>query len=104
MHSMCRVMIVVDEDIDPSNAEEVLWAIATRSDPETSFEIQRDCPSTWLDPMMPPEKKLKGDLRGSRALIIACRPWEWINEFPAVSKASDELRRKTYEKWSALFK
>jgi len=104
MHSMCRVMVVVDEDIDPSNAEEVLWAIATRSDPETSFEIQRDCPSTWLDPMLAPEKKAKGDLKGSRALIVACRPWEWINEFPAVSKASDELRQQAYKKWGSLFK
>ena len=104
MHSMCRMMVVVEEDIDPSNAGEVLWAIATRSDPASTFEIQTDCPSTWLDPMMPPEKKNQGDLRSSRALIIACRPWEWINDFPAVSRASDELRNQTYAKWQQLFK
>ncbi len=103
MHSMCRVMVVVDDDIDPSNAEEVLWAIATRSDPGTTFEIQLDCPSTWLDPMMSPERKDRGDLKASRALIIACRPWEWMDKFPAVNKASDELRARYYNKWRALF-
>lgn len=103
MHSMCRMVVVVEEDIDPSSSDEVLWAIATRTEPETSFEIQRDCPSTWLDPMMPPEKKNRGDLKSSRALIIACRPWEWLDEFPAVSKASDELRQRTYNKWRSLF-
>jgi 4-hydroxy-3-polyprenylbenzoate decarboxylase len=103
MHSMCRVVVVVEDDIDPSNAEEVLWAIATRTDPETSFEIQRDCPSTWLDPMLSPEKKEKGELSASRALIIACRPWEWMKDFPAVSKAGDELRASTFNKWRSLF-
>jgi 4-hydroxy-3-polyprenylbenzoate decarboxylase len=103
MHSMCRLMVVVDEDIDPSNTEEVLWAIATRTDPETSFEIERGCRSGPLDPMISPERKKRGEQTSSRALIIACRPWEWLNEFPAVSKASEELRQKVYAKWRDLF-
>jgi 4-hydroxy-3-polyprenylbenzoate decarboxylase len=103
MHTICRVLVVVDEDIDPSNAEEVLWAIATRTDPENDFEIQRGCPSSPLDPMIPPERKKKRQFRSSRALIVACRPWDWMSEFPAVSRASEESRRKTYEKWRPLF-
>ncbi|MCW5576906.1 MAG: UbiD family decarboxylase, partial [Burkholderiales bacterium] len=31
---MSRYTVVVDEDIDPSNLQEVMWAVATRSDPE----------------------------------------------------------------------
>lgn len=104
MHSMCRLMIVVDEDIDPSNAEEVLWAIATRSDPITSFEIQTDCVSSLLDPTIPPARKKTRGLTSSRALIIACRPWEWKDQFPPVNRGSDALRTRTLEKWSALFK
>jgi 4-hydroxy-3-polyprenylbenzoate decarboxylase len=103
IHSMSRIVVVVDEDIDPSNAEEVLWAIATRTDPETSFEIQRNCPSSTLDPMITPEKKRRGELTSSRALIIACRPWEWMDEFPPVNKGSDELRGRIYNKWRSLF-
>ena len=103
MHSMCRIIVVVDDDIDPSNPEEVLWAMATRSNPATSFEIQPDCPSTWLDPILSPETKNRGNLTTSRALIDACRPWEWIKEFPPVNKASDEIRSRFYSKWRTLF-
>ncbi len=28
-----KVAIVVDDDIDPTNIEDVLWALCTRSDP-----------------------------------------------------------------------
>jgi 4-hydroxy-3-polyprenylbenzoate decarboxylase len=103
MHSMCRMMIVVDEDIDPSNAEEVLWAVATRSDPETTWEIQPECPSGTLDPIISPQKKKTRNLTSSRAVIVACRPWEWMDQFPAVNRASPELRQRTLAKWAALF-
>lgn len=103
IHSMSRVVVVVDEDIDPSNPEEVLWAIATRTDPEISFEVQRSCPSSTLDPMITPEKKRRGELTSSRILIIACRPWEWMDEFPPVNRGSDELRGRIYNKWKSLF-
>jgi len=103
MHNVCRILVVVDDDIDPSNAEEVFWAIATRTDPESSFEIQRDCPSSPLDTMIPTEKKLQGNLTSGRVLIIACRPWERKDEFPHVNKASDKLRSQIYNKWRFLF-
>ncbi len=104
MHSMCRLMIVVDDDIDPSDPEEILWAIATRSDPSTSFEMQSECPSSPLDPVIPPARKKTRGLTASRALIIACRPWEWKDQFPAVNRGSDELRQRVYDKWRAVFR
>ncbi len=103
IHSMGRLIIVVDEDIDPSNIEEVMWAVATRSDPATSFEIQPECPASTLDPRVPPEMKKRGHTFNSRALIIACRPWEWRDEYPPVNRNSDELRQRTYDKWRSLF-
>jgi len=30
LHHICRILVVVDDDINPSNPEEVLWAMATR--------------------------------------------------------------------------
>jgi len=103
LQSMCRLVIVVDDDIDISSTENVLWAIATRSDPEDSFEIQRGCPSGTLDPMISPERKRRGERKSSRALIVACRPWEWRDEFPAVNKGSDDLRSEVFDKWRELF-
>ena len=38
-----RFVVVVDDDIDPTNTSDVLWAIATRCDPEESVEIIRRC-------------------------------------------------------------
>ena len=36
-----RYVVVVDEDIDITDVNEVLWAMATRSDPATSVDILR---------------------------------------------------------------
>ncbi|HEX9879045.1 MAG TPA: UbiD family decarboxylase [Candidatus Binatia bacterium] len=103
LHHICRMVIVVDEDIDPSNPEQVLWAMATRSDPKISFEIQENCPASPLDPMISPEQKKRREFTNSRALIVACRPWEWREEFPPVNRASEELRKRIVSKWHSLF-
>ncbi len=98
-----RFVIVVDEDIDPSNDEDVLWAMATRCDPATSIEIIHGCWSARIDPTIPPEQKAKGNLVNSRALLLACRPYHWRKEFPRVNRASDELRAATIARWPDLF-
>lgn len=98
-----RFVIVVDDDIDPSNDDDVFWAMSTRCDPALDIEIIRDCWSTPLDPIMSPEKKEKGDFTNSRAIINACRPYHWRKEFPLVNRASNELRNKTLSKWKNLF-
>src|SRR5258706_11664930 len=36
---MSRYSVVVDDDIDPSNLQEVMWAVATRSDPAIDIDI-----------------------------------------------------------------
>ena len=36
-----RFVIVVDDDIDPFDLEDVMWALATRCDPETSLDVCR---------------------------------------------------------------
>jgi hypothetical protein len=53
--------------------------------------------------MIRPELKARGTLSSSRALIVACRPWEWLDQFPAVNRSSDALRSRTLEKWRTLF-
>ncbi len=98
-----RFVIVVDDDIDPSNQDDVFWAVSTRCDPATDIEIIRNCWSTPLDPCMPPEKKEKGNFTNSRAIIDACRPYHWRKEFPPVNRASDELRGKILSRWKNLF-
>ena len=38
-----RFTIVVDDDIDPTRIDDVVWALSTRCDPETDIDIQRRC-------------------------------------------------------------
>jgi len=90
-----RYVIVVDDDIDPSNTFDVLWGVATRTDPERSIDIVRRTWSGPLDPAIRPGQKGFN----SRCLIDATRPWEWRDEFPPVAESDPKLLDETFEKW-----
>jgi 4-hydroxy-3-polyprenylbenzoate decarboxylase len=99
-----RYVIVVDEDIDPSNLEEVIWAVLTRSDPATSIDFITNAWSTPLDPRIEPERKAKGDFTNSRAIIDACRPFYWRDQYPKVNQPSPEMKKLARERWGHLLK
>ncbi len=100
--TMGRFIVIVDDDIDPSNISEVLWALGTRCDPETSIDIIGGCQCNVSDPMLSPEKKESGDITTSRAIIYACKPYTWIERFPTPIKSSPEVLRKVKEKWGNI--
>ena len=97
-----KYVVVVDDDIDVSNLEELMWATITRSDPATSIDIIHNCWSTPLDPRIPPEEKAKGNLTNSRAIIDACRPFHWKDEFPAVNSPEPAVLKQAYDEWGHL--
>jgi 4-hydroxy-3-polyprenylbenzoate decarboxylase len=97
-----RYIVVVDEDIDPTDMKEVLWAMETRVDPYRDIELVDGTWSTPLDPRMPPDKRESGDHTNSRAIFYAVRPWEWRDQFPQVSRSERELRREVVEKYRDL--
>jgi UbiD family decarboxylase len=90
-----RYVIVVDEDIDITDLNEVVWAIATRSDPATSVDILRRTWSGPLDPIIQPGQKG----HNSRMIIEAVRPYEWRDRFPDISQITDETRKEFSSKW-----
>ena len=94
-----RYVVVVDEDIDPSNIEHVMWALATRTDPEKDIDIVRKAWSTPLDTMI---RKPTNAYFSSRGVIDACKPWDWINEFPHDIRTSDEWATKVKDKWGSV--
>ncbi|MGH6630053.1 MAG: UbiD family decarboxylase, partial [Burkholderiales bacterium] len=107
--AMCHVgayagkyIIVTDEDIDVSNLEELIWAMLTRSDPVESIDIIKNAWSTPLDPRIPPWQKEAKDFTNSRAIIDACRPFHWRDQFPAVNAPSLEDARRIREKYRWL--
>jgi len=99
-----RYTIVVDDDIDPSNLSQVVWAVVTRSDPERSTHILSGCAASASDPIVPlaQKKKEKGEIKSfycSRAVIDACQPFEHRNEWYPVAKISPTLREQLLSKW-----
>ncbi len=95
-----RYVIVVDDDIDVTDLNEVMWAVVTRSDPETSLDIIHRAWSGPLDPAIAPDKKGFN----SRLIIDACRPWEWRDKFPPAIGPSPQVKRETRERWGYLLK
>jgi 4-hydroxy-3-polyprenylbenzoate decarboxylase len=99
-----RYTIVVEEDIDPSNLEQVLWAVVTRNRPREAINIIDRCHATSTDPAIPLEEKLKykitpKPLHSSRAVIDGCRGFEWKADWYPIARVSPELRTKIIEKW-----
>ena len=94
-----RYVVVVDEDIDPSKIEDVMWALCTRSDPQNDIDLVRRAWSTPLDTMI---RKPTNAFFNSRGVIDACKPYEWINEFPIAIKTSEESAARVKDKWGSV--
>ena len=106
---------LVDDDIDIFNTQEVLWAIASRTIPQTGVRVIQGTSTDQLDPRMPPgshsdprlaHTEADGGRKAYRAdnlIINACRPYEWKDEFPKVNVNSRDLRESVEGKWKHLF-
>jgi 3-polyprenyl-4-hydroxybenzoate decarboxylase len=94
--------VTVDEDIDPTNLNEVLWAMCTRVDPATSIDILHDAWTADLDPRVSPARREAGDLTVGRMLINACRPFTWRDQFPKSNVFSSGERKIVETKWRDL--
>ncbi len=92
-------VITVDEDVDPSDWDQVFWAMTTRCDPETDIDILRQTWSTWLDPTKnPPEERPWG----SKALINACRQYKYLPIFSQRTVLTRSMYQHVSDRWSEL--
>jgi 4-hydroxy-3-polyprenylbenzoate decarboxylase len=92
---MNRYVVVVDDDIDPSDLDQVIWAMSTRSDPAGDIEIMRNTWGSKLDPLYQDGTPTYN----SRAIIDACRPYERLAEFPRVAESAPEFLAEVGAKW-----
>lgn len=99
-----RFVIVVEDDVDITNMEEVMWAVGSRCDPPTSITFLDGMRSSALDPRLTPEKREKRDYTCSIAVVNACRPFTWRETFPAVNRVRQDIREAVEKKWTELFK
>jgi UbiD family decarboxylase len=96
---MGRVVVVVDDDVDPSDLADVMWAVATRCEPSEQTDIIKNAWSSALDPRIPPDAKLRGVSSHSKLIIEAVKPFAWIDKFPRLSTLSYQDARSIEEKW-----
>jgi UbiD family decarboxylase len=101
---MARIVVVVDDDVDPSNLADVMWAVATRCEPSEQVDILRNAWSSALDPRIAPDAKLAGVTSHSKLILEACRPFPWADKFPPTSALSLEEARAIEAKWDAMLK
>jgi 4-hydroxy-3-polyprenylbenzoate decarboxylase len=101
---MGRLVVVVDDDVDPSDLADVMWAVATRCEPSEQTDIIRNAWSSALDPRIPPEAKERGISSHSKLIIEAVKPFSWIERFPRPSALSHNDARAIAAKWGAALK
>ncbi len=92
-------VIVVDEDVDPTDINQVMWAMATRCNPIDDIDILRNTWSTYLDPSQnPPETRPYG----SKALINACKDHRYLSTFSKTMKMNEDIYDRVKGKWHKL--
>ena len=90
-------IIAVDEDVDPTDTNQVIWAMSSRCNPIEDIDLLRNTWSTWLDPTQnPPEERPYG----SKALINACKEHRYL---PVFSKRT-ALRKEVYDQVAARWR
>ncbi len=95
-----RWIVVVDDDIDPTDLNDVIWAMGTRCDPKSRTTLLDNCWSSRLDTLVTDY----GKLTNSRMVIDACKPYERYDEFPKVAQTSKELAAEVRAKYPQLFR
>ncbi|MDE3077062.1 MAG: UbiD family decarboxylase, partial [Chloroflexota bacterium] len=92
-------IIAVEEDVDPTDMNQVLWAMTTRCNPAEDIDILRNTWSTWLDPTQnPPEERPWG----SKALVNACREHRYLHVFSKRTAIRKQLYEKVSREWADL--
>ncbi len=67
---------------------------------EKDIDITRH---TWSSPLDLTIRKPTNAFFNSRAIIDACRPYDWIDEFPKAIEYSPELFQRVRGRWKELF-
>ena len=98
-----RYVVVVDDDIDPTDTNEVIWALCTRTDVVEDVDILKRMWSTSLDPMAYAGEAGGGRYYNNRMIIDACRPYDRLDSFPAVVRKTQEEAQEMRARWPELF-
>jgi len=99
---MGRVIVVVDEDVDPSNLADVMWAVTTRSEPSEDVDIVRNAWSSALDPRIPAAQRNVGLNSNSKMIIDACIPFQHRDAYPKTSALTIKESAEILDRWKSV--
>jgi 4-hydroxy-3-polyprenylbenzoate decarboxylase len=97
-----KIIIAVDEDIDPNDLESVVWALSYRMQPDRDMKVLGNR-AIGLDPSgLPPVTQMRDMTQqanfGSMVLIDATRKWA----YPPVSLPAKQYMERAKEIWEQL--
>lgn len=93
-----KTVILVDEDIDPENMDQVMYALGFRYQPDRGTQILERGRSTPLDPSLPIEQRYMT----SRVIIDTCIPYEWDHK-PMPIEMDAALVERIKGDWASYF-
>ncbi|MGC8558900.1 MAG: UbiD family decarboxylase [Nitrososphaeria archaeon] len=98
---MGKWVVVVDEDVDPYDIDDVLWAICVRADP-AEVAIVKKAWADGTDPLRP--KDIPPQYwANNRGIIFATVPYERKDTFPTFCAPNKDKIEETYKKWAGMF-
>ncbi|WP_165872084.1 UbiD family decarboxylase [Natrarchaeobius halalkaliphilus] len=94
-----KFIVVVDEDVNPADTNQVIWAMATRWDAERHTDMLTDTWSTPLDPSRNPADERP---YGSQLIIDATKEHKYMDEFPPRTAVREEMYDEVVDRWDEL--
>lgn len=91
------IVLVLDQDIDPTDWTEVSWALSTRLSPDTGIHV---IPRTWGNPVF---KSGTGTLPNTASRVVIDATVPWGTRQPPLVKPSAEWVARVMSKWPGLF-
>ena len=92
-------IIAVDGDIDPTDWDQIAWAMSTRANPVDAIDILRNTRGSPLDPAQYPVDQR---LFSSKALINACIDYRTLKYHPQRTLLNKAVHDAIYARWSEL--
>lgn len=91
-------IIAVDDDVDPTDTDEVIWAMSTCCNPSEDVDFLRQTMSFRADPSIAPQDKPYG----SKILINACTPYRYIKQAPMRTFLRQPVYDRVTRRWQEL--
>lgn len=91
-------IIAVDDDVDPTDIDQVMWAMTTRANPSDDIDVLRNTYTNRNDQSLAPDMRPYG----SKALINACAPYKYIGLNPSRTFLRKRIYDAVVERWKDL--